>query len=384
MQNILADRCILDGKMLVWDTSNNRFADFGSNQEIAKAAREGLDSDRQLCCILWVILIFQKVVYAFSKSGSTISSRDEGIVLKDLNSKWELSDWSTKWLKWKPDYVRTSSDLDVLIIGCRGGEVAQFLVGLGEGSGPNTYPRRFISFCRVGTGLSDDELDALVTKLKPYFRKNEYPKKTPSYYEVTNCSKERPDVWIESPKKSIILSITRDIQTIRSEVFAAPYSLRFPRIDRKKNSAKPSSVIRVDVWVKAHTKANGELSNEEVAKNLAQSVSEVRSIADDEVLQTQMSTPQTQCKRKTKDTNCKLLSWKGSKVVVAHAQWVTEDPKCMLHNQILGPNVCKIVVTNVVNPSFLLWMATGDATTIGSALKSFIAWPKKYVVMKDD
>jgi hypothetical protein len=27
-------RCILDGEMLVWDTSLNRFAEFGSNQEI--------------------------------------------------------------------------------------------------------------------------------------------------------------------------------------------------------------------------------------------------------------------------------------------------------------------------------------------------------------
>jgi len=27
-------RCILDGEMLVWDTSSNRFAEFGSNQEI--------------------------------------------------------------------------------------------------------------------------------------------------------------------------------------------------------------------------------------------------------------------------------------------------------------------------------------------------------------
>ncbi|EXC31207.1 DNA ligase 4 [Morus notabilis] len=33
-QNVLADRCILDGEMLVWDTSLNRFAEFGSNQEI--------------------------------------------------------------------------------------------------------------------------------------------------------------------------------------------------------------------------------------------------------------------------------------------------------------------------------------------------------------
>lgn len=27
-------RCILDGEMLVWDKSSNRFAEFGSNQEI--------------------------------------------------------------------------------------------------------------------------------------------------------------------------------------------------------------------------------------------------------------------------------------------------------------------------------------------------------------
>lgn len=77
-------RCILDGEMLVWDKSSNRFAEFGSNQEIgiflflillliylthcwfscydmyyyknihlfnflsAKAAREGLASDREV------------------------------------------------------------------------------------------------------------------------------------------------------------------------------------------------------------------------------------------------------------------------------------------------------------------------------------------------
>lgn len=29
---------------------------------------------------------------------------------------------------------------------------------------------RFMSFCRVGTGLSDEELNTVVSKLKPYFR----------------------------------------------------------------------------------------------------------------------------------------------------------------------------------------------------------------------
>ncbi|KAF7153916.1 hypothetical protein RHSIM_Rhsim01G0114900 [Rhododendron simsii] len=94
--------------------------------------------------------------------------RDEGIVLKDRGSKWEPGDRSGKWLKLKPEYVRAGSDLDVLIIGYYGsgrcgGEVAQFLVGLAKRSSPNTFPSR------VATGLSDEELDAVVTKLKPFF-----------------------------------------------------------------------------------------------------------------------------------------------------------------------------------------------------------------------
>jgi DNA ligase-4 len=92
--------------------------------------------------------------------------------------------------------------------GRRGGEVAQFLVALADRAEANVYPRRFMSFCRVGTGLSDDELNTVVSKLKPYFRKNEHPKKAPpSFYQVTNHSKERPDVWIDSPEKSVFCQL---------------------------------------------------------------------------------------------------------------------------------------------------------------------------------
>ncbi|EXC31206.1 DNA ligase 4 [Morus notabilis] len=183
---------------------------------------------------------------------------DEGIILKDLGSKWEPSDRSGKWLKLKPDYVRAGSDLDVLIIGGyygsgrRGGEVAQFLVGIAERPTPNTHPRR------VGTGLSDEDLDAVVNKLKPFFRKYEYPKKAPpSFYQVTNNSKERPDVWIDSPEKSIILSITSDIRTIRSEVFAAPYSLRFPRIDRVRYDKPWHECLDVQSFIELVQTTNG-------------------------------------------------------------------------------------------------------------------------------
>ncbi|XP_010545385.1 PREDICTED: DNA ligase 4 isoform X2 [Tarenaya hassleriana] len=316
VRNIEADKCILDGEMLVWDASLNRFAEFGSNQEIAKAAREGLDSHRQLCYVAFDVLyvgdtsvihqslkerheLLRKVVKplkgrlevlvpdgglnAHRPSGEpcwsiiahaaddvekffkeTVENRDEGIVLKDLDSKWEPGDRSGKWLKLKPEYIRAGADLDVLIIGGyygsgrRGGEVAQFLVALAERPEANVFPRRFISFCRVGTGLSDDELGSVVSKLKPYFRKNEYPKKVPpSFYQVTNHSKERPDVWIESPEKSIILSVTSDIRTIRSEVFAAPYSLRFPRIDRVRYDKPWHECLDVQSFVVLVNSSNG-------------------------------------------------------------------------------------------------------------------------------
>ncbi|KAB1200254.1 putative DNA ligase 4 [Morella rubra] len=256
IQNVLVDRCILDGEMLVWDTSLNRFAEFGSNQEIAKAAKDGLDNDRQerhellrkvvrplkgrleilvpnggfglntLCpsgepCWSLIAHNVDDVERFFRE---TIENRDEGVIIKDLGSKWEPGDRSGKWLKLKPDYIRAGSDLDVLIIGGyygsgrHGGEVAQFLVGLAECPAPDTFPRRFISFCRVGAGLSDGELDAVATKLKPYFR-------------------------------SILLSITSDIRTIRSEVFAAPYSLRFPRIDRVRNDKPWHECLDVQYFV---------------------------------------------------------------------------------------------------------------------------------------
>ncbi|CAL9064894.1 unnamed protein product [Musa banksii] len=381
VQNILVQRCILDGEMLVWDMAAQHFAEFGSNQEIAKAAKEGLESNRQLCYIAFDILyvgdtsvihqslterhsLLQKVVKpvkgrleilvpdggindhrppgrgrwrkgrgrsggsmrkrkdeevvveeeegeaaveeeegggrrrergsGLREAGSdgqlheenekgqpfwstvaynvedverffkdTIENRDEGIVLKDLGSKWEPGDRSGKWLKLKPDYIHAGSDLDVLIIGGyfgsgrRGGEVSQFLVGLAELSDHTSYPKRFISFCRVGSGLSNDELNALVAKLKPYFRKNEYPKRVPHFYEVTNNSKERPDVWIESPDKSIVISITSDIRTVKSEVFAAPYGLRFPRITRVRYDKPWYECLDVQSFIELVQSSNG-------------------------------------------------------------------------------------------------------------------------------
>lgn len=62
------------------------------------------------------ILLFS-LFYRSQNFLSDICFRDEGIVLKDLGSKWEPGDRSVKWMKLKPDYIHAGADLDVLIIG---------------------------------------------------------------------------------------------------------------------------------------------------------------------------------------------------------------------------------------------------------------------------
>jgi DNA ligase-4 len=49
-------------------------------------------------------------------------------------------------------------------------------------------------------------------------RRNEKGSKPPSFYVCTGHHKERPDVWVEQPEKSVILQIKSDIRTIRTEV----------------------------------------------------------------------------------------------------------------------------------------------------------------------
>ena len=76
---------------------------------------------------------------------------DEGLIIKDLGSKWEPGARGDSWLKIKPDYLPTE-DLDVVIIGGfygtgrqRGGKIAEYLLGIvetptREGARPTRVP----------------------------------------------------------------------------------------------------------------------------------------------------------------------------------------------------------------------------------------------------
>ncbi|CAI5961143.1 unnamed protein product [Closterium sp. NIES-64] len=172
---------------------------------------------------------------------------DEGVVVKDLQSPWEAGDRSSKWLKLKPDYMDTGADIDALVMvslhmpccylitasvrWCA--MLSQFLLGLWEQPpDPDQPPPRLVSFCRVGGGMTDDDLADLRERLLPVLQLNERSQPPPPLYAVTNHAKERPDVWVSDPTRSVVLQIRGDIRVIQTEVFQAPRSLRFPRVTR--------------------------------------------------------------------------------------------------------------------------------------------------------
>lgn len=73
-----------------------------------------------------------------------------------------------------------------------------------------SYKMKLISqFCTVHTSGFFSLWSSIENKwidLNFLFRKYEFPKKSPpSFFQVTNHSKERPDVWVESPEKLVIL-----------------------------------------------------------------------------------------------------------------------------------------------------------------------------------
>ena len=166
-----------------------------------------------------------------------IERQEEGLVCKDLDSKWVPGERDKRWIKLKPDYLPTE-DLDVVVMGgfygtgrLRGGKIAEYLVGVVERPpAPGSDPKRVLSFTKVGTGMSAEVMGQLRRKLDPHMRVAGKGHKPPAMYLVTGEAAERPDVWIDHPENSVVFTVKGDIRLVRTKTFRTPYSLRFPRV----------------------------------------------------------------------------------------------------------------------------------------------------------
>ena len=162
---------------------------------------------------------------------------EEGLLIKRVDSEWRKGDRTNAWMKMKPDYLPTE-DLDILIIGGymgtgakRGGYISEYLLALAEQprGGDGLEPSTFISFCKVGSGFTNDQLIQLRDRLKPVLVPGGRGNAPPGCYKVTGHRDETPDVWVSDPRRSVVLSVKADVRLCATDTFKTAHSLRFPR-----------------------------------------------------------------------------------------------------------------------------------------------------------
>ena len=170
----------------------------------------------------------------------TVNNGDEGLVVKSLSSPYKLGSANTRiradyWVKMKPDYGNTGAfnEIDVLILGRyigkgRNGRGWGFLCGVLEERGK----KKFLTASKAGSGLSYNEVEELLKKLKPYEREwdRDDPNYLPEHFSRWKSSKEdRPEYWYP-PEHSVVIQLKCN-ELVKATNYSAEYVCRFPRIE---------------------------------------------------------------------------------------------------------------------------------------------------------
>eukprot|EP01080_Neovahlkampfia_damariscottae_P003224 gene3224-5539_t len=261
-KQIKGENYIIDGEMMVWNEKFGRFKEFGNQrtleqnedfcyqifdvlflngkdltnctlferrktlQKIVIQTEHKLELTEQtkIASEQQILLVFSISHISSDRLEEAILNRDEGIMIKDLDSEYIPGERSKNWLKFKPDHqISVGDTLDLMIIGGYYGtkfqkkSISHFLLGYKKEDS-------FIPFCKVGSGYTNSELTILQSKLESHWRKyrqSYFPQWIPGSSEI-------PDFYID-PKNSVVLEI-KAFSIIPSTSFKANYTLRFPRV----------------------------------------------------------------------------------------------------------------------------------------------------------
>ncbi|EZG55306.1 DNA ligase, partial [Gregarina niphandrodes] len=164
--------------------------------------------------------------------------RREGIMIKQVSSRYFFNARSKGWFKLKPRFGWLKDSLDLVIAGFylsdgqrrrrreadfldRRDHISTFLLGVKEDEG-------YRVFTKCGTGYTIEELRDVTDELKPYMRSPD----DADWNQIFNfwspsATSEKPD-YVILPQHSIVMEIM-GAELVPSEVFDLPYTLRFPR-----------------------------------------------------------------------------------------------------------------------------------------------------------
>lgn len=179
-----------------------------------------------------------------------IESGLEGIIAKDLNAPYIAGARKYAWIKLKRSYKGELSDsVDVTIIGYFKGRGKRTQFGLG-GLLTAVYDEKtdtFKSIAKIGTGMSEEMLAELESKLSKISRKQKPAR--------VDCDIE-PDVWAEPHYVIEVVAdeITKSpIHTAGKDAQGTGYALRFPRMIKFREK-KPEESTSVNEIMEMHKK----------------------------------------------------------------------------------------------------------------------------------
>ncbi|MFC1649452.1 ATP-dependent DNA ligase [Patescibacteria group bacterium] len=148
----------------------------------------------------------------------------EGVIVKRSDSTYVPGRTGWRWVKMKEveeAQGKLSDTLDCVIMGYSRGKgkragfgIGQFLAGVRKGE-------KIKTITKVGTGLTDEQLETLAKRLKKIVVKT-----NPKEYEVHKNLE--PDFWVEP---SVVVELAGDELT-KSPNHSSGYALRFPRLIR--------------------------------------------------------------------------------------------------------------------------------------------------------
>lgn len=182
-----------------------------------------------------------------------ITNASEGLVLKNPRSAYTLGARYDDWLKVKPEYINEFGEsLDCLIIGGyygsgrRGGNLSSFLCGLRVDKPDGQKTQKFLSFFKVGGGMTAEDFANLRHITQDKWHKYD-ARNPPEQHIVLAGGKrqvERPDMWIK-PEDSLVVEV-KAASVNESDEYAARITLRFPRFTRFRSDKDWKSVLSVE------------------------------------------------------------------------------------------------------------------------------------------
>jgi len=158
----------------------------------------------------------------------------EGIVVKSLrsDSSYQAGVRGWNWVKWKPEYVKGLRDtFDLVVVGAyRGRGRRAGAYGALLCAAYNAAADRFETFCKLGTGFSDKDLEELPKMLRRF-----EAKQRPARVDVSKLM--IPDVWFTP---ALVVEVSgAEITKSPNHTCGTGLALRFPRFLRHRPEKKP-------------------------------------------------------------------------------------------------------------------------------------------------